>query len=97
MAEKYGEEKIDHLVELMLEVIVSESPYCYIAKETLPREIVKSRMLKINSEHIEFVLDALANAKSIIGNAKAYVLAALFNAPVNMDNHVRFEINSDFG
>lgn len=97
LVEKHGQETIDHLVDLMLEVIVSESPYCYIAKETLPREIVKSRMLKINSEHIEFVLDALANAKSIIGNAKAYVLAALFNAPVNMDNHVRFEINRDFG
>lgn len=96
LVEKYGEEKIDHLVELMLEVIVSESPYCYIAKEMLPREIVRSRMLKINSDHIEYVLDELAHTTKKIGNAKAYVLAALFNSPVNMDNHDQFEINKDF-
>lgn len=94
---KHGESNIDHLVDLMLEVIVSESPYCYIAKEKLPREVVKSRMLKVNSDHIEYVLDELDHAASKIGNTKAYVLAALFNAPVNMDNHVRFVINNDFG
>ncbi len=96
MAQRYGESTIDHLVELMLEVIVSESPYCYIAKEMLPREIVRSRMLKINSDHIEYVLDEVAHTSKKIGNAKAYVLAALFNAPVNMDNHDQFEINKDF-
>lgn len=96
LVEKYGEEKIDHLVELMLEVVISENPYCLISKEKLPREIVRSRMLKINSDHIEYVLDELAHTMKKIGNAKAYVLAALFNAPVNMDNHDQFEINKDF-
>lgn len=96
LAEKYGEEKIDHLVELMLEVVISENPYCLIAKEKLPREVVRSRMLKINSEQIEYVLDELDNTTGRIGNAKAYVLAALFNAPVNMDNQFQFEVNRDY-
>ena len=96
LVEKYGEENIDHLVELMMEVVISESPYCFISKEKLPREVVRSRMLKINSEHIEYVLDELDNTTCRIGNAKAYVLAALFNAPVNMDNHFRFQANRDY-
>ena len=96
LVEKYEEEKIDHLVELMLEVVTSENPYCLIAKEKLPREVVRSRMLKIKPEHIEYVLDELDNTTGRIGNAKAYVLAALFNAPVNMDNHFLFEINRDY-
>ena len=96
LVEKYGEEKIDHLVELMLEVVISENPYCIIAKEKLPREVVRSRMRKINSEHIEYVLDELDNTTCRIGNAKAYVLAALFNSPLNMDNHFLFEINRDY-
>lgn len=96
LIEKYGSDRIDTLVELMLEVVISENPYCIIAKEMLPREIVRSRMLKINSDHIEYVLDEVAHTSKKIGNAKAYVLAALFNAPVNMDNHDQFEINKDF-
>lgn len=96
LVEKYGEEKIDHLVELMLEVVISENPYCLISKEKLPREVVRSRMRKINSEHIEYVLDELDNTTGRIGNAKAYVLAALFNAPVNMDNQFQFEVNRDY-
>ena len=96
LVEKYGEEKIDHLVELMLEVVISENPYCIIAKEKLPRNLVRLRMLKINSEHIEYVLDELDNTTCRIGNAKAYVLAALFNAPVNMDNQFQFEVNRDY-
>ncbi len=96
MVEKYGEEKIDHLVELMLEVVISENPYCLISKEKLPREVVRSRMRKINSEHIEYVLDELDNTTGRIGKAKAYVLAALFNAPVNMDNQFQFEVNRDY-
>lgn len=96
LVEKYGEEKIDHLVELMLEVVISENPYCLISKEKLPREVVRSRMRKINSEHIEYVLEELDNTTCRIGNAKAYVLTALFNAPVNMDNQFQFEVNRDY-
>ena len=95
LAEKYGEEKIDHLVELMLEVVISENPYCLIAKEKLPREVVRSRMLKINSDHIEYVLQELEKTTAKVSNVKAYVLAALFNAPVNMDLHDRLEVNRD--
>ena len=96
LVEQYGADKLDPLVELMLEVVISENPYCMIAKERFPREVVKSRMLKINSSHIEYVLEQFDETTAKVGNAKAYALAALFNAPVNMENHYHFEINHDF-
>lgn len=96
LVERYGAEKIDALVELMLEVVVSDHPYCVISRERLPREVVRSRFLQIDSSHIEFVLGELEETTRKVGNTRAYVLAALFNAPVNMDNHYLFEVNHDY-
>ena len=96
LAEQYGTEKLDAIVELILEAVISENPYCLIAREKLPREVVRSRMLKINSAHVEYVLEQFDETTSKVGNAKAYALAALFNAPVIMDHHYQFEVNHDF-
>ena len=96
LVERYGAEKLDALVELMLEAIISDHPYCVISSEKLPRDMVRSQLLKIDSSHIEFVLDELNETTSKVGNTRAYVLSALFNAPTNMDNHYQFEINHDY-
>ena len=71
-------------------------PYCVISSEKLPRDLVRSQLLKIDSSHIEFVLGELNETTSKVGNTRAYVLSALFNAPTNMDNHYQLEINHDF-
>lgn len=96
LAERYGIERIDAVVELMLEVVVSDHPYCVISSEKLPREVVRSRILKINSSHIEFVFEELDKITHKVENTKAYLLAALFNAPVSMDTHYRLEVNHDY-
>ena len=96
LVERYGAEKLDAIVELMLEVVISENPYCLIAKERFSRDVVRSRMLKLNSSHVEYVLEQFDQTTSKVGNAKAYALAALFNAPVIMDNHYQFETNHDY-
>lgn len=96
LVERYGAEKLDALVELMLEAIISDHPYCVISSEKLPRDMVRSQLLKIDSSHIEFVLDELNETTSKVGNTRAYVLSALFNAPTNMDNHYQFEVNHDY-
>ena len=83
-------------VELMLEAVVSQSPYCVIAGGNLPREVVRARLLSINSAHIEYVFDCLDGNTSKVGNIKAYVLATLFNAPATMDEYYRAEVNHDF-
>ena len=95
LVENYGTEKIDSIVELIQEVVVSDNPYCLIAKERLPRECVRSRMLKLKSDHIEYMLEQLDKTKSKVGNPKAYLLAALYNAPVSMEHHYQVELNHD--
>ena len=96
LVERYGAERLDAVVELMLEAVVSQSPYCMIAGGELPREVVRARLLNINSAHIEYIFDCLDENTSKVGNIKAYVLATLFNAPATMDEYYRAEVNHDY-
>jgi len=66
-----------------------------IAGDDFPREIVKSRFLKINSGHLEYVFDCIDKNTTKVGNIKAYLLAALDNAPATMDSYYRAEVNHD--
>ena len=92
---RYGRERLDEALELMLEVILSKRPYIRIAGDDFPREIVKSRFLKINSGHLEYVFDCIDKNTTKVGNIKAYLLAALYNAPATMDSYYRAEVNHD--
>lgn len=92
---RYGRERLDEALELMLEVILSKRPYIRIAGDDFPREIVKSRFLKINSGHLEYVFDCIDKNTTKVGNIKAYLLAALYNAPTTMDSYYRAEVNHD--
>ena len=95
LAERYGTERMDEAVELMLEVVLSKRPYIRIAGDDFPREVVRSRFLKINSSHLEYVFDCIDKNTTKIGNIKAYLLAALYNAPATMDSYYRAEVNHD--
>ena len=88
-------ERMDEAVELMLEVILSKRPYIRIAGDDFPREVVKGRFLKINSSHLEYVFDCIDRNTTKVGNIKAYLLAALYNAPATMDSYYRAEVNHD--
>lgn len=92
---RYGRERMDETVELMLETVLSRRPYIRIAGDDFPREAVKSRFLKINSGHLEYVFDCIDKNTTKVGNIKAYLLAALYNAPATMDSYYRAEVNHD--
>ncbi len=95
MISRYGKERLDETMELMLEVIVSKRPYIRIAGDDFPREVVKNRFLKINSSHLEYVFDCIDRNTTKVGNIKAYLLTALYNAPATMDSYYRAEVNHD--
>ncbi|GFI51099.1 hypothetical protein IMSAGC020_02309 [Lachnospiraceae bacterium] len=95
MVSRYGKERLDETVELMLEVVLSKRPYIRIAGDDFPREVVKGRFLKINSGHLEYVFDCIDRNTTKVGNIKAYLLAALYNAPATMDSYYRAEVNHD--
>ena len=92
---RYGKERMDEAVDLMLETVLSKRPFIRIAGDDFPREIVKSRFLKINSGHLEYVFDCIDKNTTKVNNIKAYLLAALYNAPVTMDSYYRAEVNHD--
>lgn len=95
MIPRYGKERLDEMVELMLEVVLSKRPYIRISGDDFPREVVKSRFLKINFSHLEYVFDCIDQNTTKVGNIKAYLLAALYNAPATMDSYYRAEVNHD--
>lgn len=95
LVQRYGAQRMDETVELMLEVVLSKRPYIRIAGDDFPREAVKSRFLKINSGHLEYVFDCIDRNTTKVGNIKAYLLAALYNAPATMDSYYRAEVNHD--
>lgn len=95
LVRRYGSERMDELVELMLETVLSQRPYIRIARDDYPREIVKSRFLKVTSSHVEYVFDCLDKNTGKVRNIKSYLLASLYNAPATMDSYYRAEVNHD--
>ena len=87
--------RLDELVELMLDVVCSKRTAIRIAGENMPAEVVKSRFLKLNAEHIQYVLDCLKDNPPRIRNIKQYLLAALYNAPLTIENYYAAQIEHD--
>nr|MCR5777728.1 DUF6017 domain-containing protein [Lachnospiraceae bacterium] len=79
----------------VLETVLSETDKIYIAKSSYPAELVKSRFLKLNFSHIEYVLDSMKANTSRVRNIKKYMLAALFNAPATIDSYYQAKVNHD--
>ena len=83
----YDRELIDGYVELIVEVCCTQREYIRVNQENMPRDLVKSRLLKLDREHIRYVMDCLSRNKTRIENIKAYTLSSLYNAPITMNQH----------
>ena len=84
---RYDHDRINEIVDLMLETVCTSRKTIRIASDDYPAELVKSKFLKLNQMHIEFVLDCMKNNTTEIRNIKKYLLAVLFNAPSTMDSY----------
>ena len=80
-------EQLDEIVDLLQETVCSTRSQIRIAGNDYPTEVVRSKMLKLNSEHIRFVMDCLKQNTTRIRNIRQYLLAALFNAPSTMSSY----------
>ena len=88
-------EDLDEIVELMVETVCAKRKTTRIAGSDFPHEVVRSRFLKLDSSHIEFVMECLRNNTTEIRNMKQYLLAVLFNAPTTISNHYTAQVNHD--
>ncbi len=91
----YDEETLEGYVELMVEVCCSRRDFIRIAGEEMPTGVVKSRFLKLNHEHIAYVLDSLSQNTTLVKNIKAYTLAALYNAPTTISQYYASLVSHD--
>ena len=81
------QEQLDEIVDLVQETVCSTRNRIRVAGNDYPAEVVRSKLLKLNSEHIRFVMDCLKQNTTRIRNIRQYLLAALFNAPSTMNSY----------
>ena len=88
-------EDLDEIVELIVETVCARRKTTRIAGADFPHEVVRSRFLKLDSSHIEFVMECLHNNTTEVRNMKQYLLTVLFNAPTTISNHYTVQVNHD--
>ena len=92
---RLNRERIDELLELMTDTVCTNRKTLRIAGDDYPAEVVRSRLLKLNSMHIEYVLDCMAKNTTEVRNIKKYLLAALYNAPATIDSYYTSLVSHD--
>ena len=80
-------EQLDEIVALVQETVCSTRSRIRVAGNDYPAEVVRSKLLKLNSEHIRFIMDCLKQNTTRIRNIRQYLLAMLFNAPSTMNSY----------
>ena len=83
----YDHDRIDEIIDLILETVCTKRRTIRIAGDDYPAELVKSKFMKLDSEHIRFVLECMRENTTKIRNIKQYLRAALFNAPSTIGNY----------
>lgn len=91
----YDQELIEGLYSLILETVLMKGDKILIAGNTYPLELVKSKFLKLDSGHIEYVMDCFLKNTTKVRNIKKYLMAALFNAPTTIGGYYQAEVNHD--
>ena len=92
----YGEKELyDELFGIICEVVCVKRKSIRVAGEDYPYELVKSRFLKLNSSHLEYVIGCMKETTTKITNIKAYMITALYNAPTTINHFYQQEVQHD--
>lgn len=92
---KINKDRLDEIVDLMVETLCSAKPTINVAGDEYPAALVKGKLLKLNSMHIDYVFECLDKTTTYVRNIKRYLLATLFNAPSTIDNYYSALVNHD--
>ena len=83
----FDPEHVSEILELMVETVCTSREYVRINQEDKPAVLVNAQLLKLNPSHIECVFECMSESGAKISNIKAYLLTALYNAPLTIGNH----------
>lgn len=89
------EDTIHQIVNLLVDTCSSKRRMLRVAGDDKPAEVVRSRFMKLNADHIRFVLKCLAESTAPVRNMKQYLMAALYNAPTTMQLYYQNQTNHD--
>ena len=92
---EYSAAWLDEIVALMVDVVCSKEPYIRINKQDYPQEVVKSRFLKIDSSHIEYIHFSLRENTSNVRNIRAFLITTIYRAFETTDNWFSAKVNYD--
>ena len=92
---KMDREQLDEIAELIVDTVCSARKTIRIAGDDYPAEVVKSRFLKLDSSHVQYVIDCMKNNTTYVRNIKKYLLAALYNAPATINSYYSSLVQHD--
>ena len=87
--------RINDIFDLMVDVLCSTAKTIRISGDDKPVDVVKAQFMKIDSGHMEYVLDCLKNQITDIRNVKQYLLATIYNAPLTIDHYYTAKVSYD--
>lgn len=91
----YDHDRLEEMLELLIETVCTNKKYIRVAGTDYPAEVVRSRLLKLDKEHIRFVFDCLKENTTKIRNIKQYLLTTLYNAPATIGNYYSALVQHD--
>ena len=91
----YDHGRIDEILELLVDTLCSTAKTIRCAGEDRPADVVKSRFMKLEYSHIQYVLDCIHENTTEVRNIKAYMLTTLYNAPLTIDHYYQAKVNHD--
>ena len=91
----YDHDRLEEILELIVETVCSTRKYIRVAGTDYPAEVVRSRLMKLDMEHIKFVFDCLKENTTKIRNIKQYLLTTLYNAPTTIGNYYSALVQHD--
>lgn len=88
-------EMYDELFHVICDVICVKRRTVNVGGQEYPYELVRSRFLKLNNSHLEYVMECMKHTTTKITNIKAYMITALYNAPATMNHYYQQEVQHD--
>ena len=85
----------EELFEVICEIVCVKRTTVKVAGEDYPYELVKSKFLKLDSGHLEYVMGCMKNTTTKIANIKSYMVTALYNAPSTINHYYQQEVQHD--
>ncbi len=95
MLERYEKAWLDEIIEIMVDVVCSKEPYIRVSKQNYPQEVVKSRFLKIDASHIEYIYMALKDNTTNVRNIRAFLITTIYRSFETSDNWFAAKVQHD--